>query len=77
MKLLPAPKKRIVDQMVLGILSDLPLFYQTCPVGPTLLERLEGGGLGLANSSFYPPPYGKGNFSHVISKTIGQIFLKF
>ena len=25
--------------MWLGILSDLPLFYQTCPVGPTLLGK--------------------------------------
>ena len=30
---------RIVGQMWLGILSDLPLFYQTCPVGPTLLGK--------------------------------------
>ena len=30
---------QIVGQMWLGILSDLPLFYQTCPVGPTLLGK--------------------------------------
>ena len=29
----------IVGQMWLGILSDLPLFYQTCPVDPTLLGK--------------------------------------
>ena len=32
---------RIVSQMWLGILSDLPLFYQTCPIGPTLLGKTE------------------------------------
>ena len=30
---------RIVGQMWLGILSELPLFYQTCPVGRTLLGK--------------------------------------
>ena len=32
---------RIVGQMWLGILSDLRLFYQTCPVGPTLLGKTD------------------------------------
>ena len=32
-------KTRIVGLMLLGILPDLPLFYQTCPVGPTLLGK--------------------------------------
>ena len=32
---------RIVGQMCLGILSDLPLFYQTCPLGPTLLGKTD------------------------------------
>ena len=32
---------RIVGQMWLGIFSDLPLFYQTCPVGPTLLGKTD------------------------------------
>ena len=31
----------IVGQMWLGILSDQPLFYQTCPVGPTLLGKTD------------------------------------
>ena len=31
--------KQIVGQVWLGILPDLPLFYQTCPVGPTLLGK--------------------------------------
>ena len=30
---------RIVGQMWLSILSDLPLFYQTCSVSPTLLGK--------------------------------------
>ena len=30
---------RIVGSMWLDILLDLPLFYQTCPVGPTLLGK--------------------------------------
>ena len=30
---------RIVGQIWLGILLDLPLFYLTCPVGPTLLGK--------------------------------------
>ena len=30
---------RIVGPMWLGILPDLPLFYLTCPVGPTLLGK--------------------------------------
>ena len=34
---------RIVGQMWLGILSDLPLFYQTCPVGPPLLGKTVAG----------------------------------
>ena len=32
---------QIVGQTWLGILSDLLLFYQTCPVGPTLLGKTE------------------------------------
>ena len=32
---------RIVGQMWLGILSDLPLLYQTCPVGPTLFGKTD------------------------------------
>ena len=30
---------QIVGQMWLGILPGLPLFYLTCPVGPTLVEK--------------------------------------
>ena len=32
-------KNRIVGQMWLGIFPNLSLFYQTCPVGPTLLGK--------------------------------------
>ena len=32
-----------VGQMWLGISSDLLLFYQTCPVGPTLLGKTASG----------------------------------
>ena len=32
---------RIAGQMWLDILSDLPLFYQTCPAGPPLLGKTD------------------------------------
>ena len=34
---------RIVGPMWLGILQDLPLFYWTCPFGPTLLGKTVKG----------------------------------
>ena len=34
-------KLTIVGQMWLGILPDLPLFYQTSPVGRTLLGKTD------------------------------------
>ena len=36
---LPKKNNQSVGQMWLGILPDLLLFYQTCPVGPTLLGK--------------------------------------
>ena len=34
-----AKNNQIVGQMWLGILPDLPLFYQTCPIGLMLLGK--------------------------------------